>query len=284
MPPIALDHPLKDEIEENKKKILKTNINLKYNLNDGVFSNMTAIPDKMNLPSNEKDFEEPPPSYESLTSYSWPSNITASNILEDRAPNTYHDHIYLPTIEEWELNGGGGGDGGPGIEDIIINNSPLGGYKAFALFAICSIIFDWYGVIIMSAISLSHASRDGTLAGMGILIIWYGYGLGDQIIRGNPALFSSNQTQIAGWSMFLILVGTIISIFSIAHYCGRRKDAKIHWESLSDEERGIGRPTSIPIPPMESIAPVFTRKKKKNNRKSTIRESMEYRGDDILPR
>lgn len=295
--PIAIDHhhyqnhilsKHEDEnIEEGRgdNKFKKLNSTFQYTPNDGVFSNMTAIPEKMNLPTEEKGkskTEEPPPSYESTASYNWP---TRANILEDRTPNTYYDHIYLPTIQEWELNGGGG-DGLPGVEDIVINNSPLGGYKTLVLFAICSVIFDWYGVIIMSAISLSHASRDGTLIGMGLLIIWYGYGLGDQILRGNPSLFTSNESQIAGWSMFLILVGTIISIFSMSHYYGRRKDAIMHWESLTDEERGIGRPTSIPIPPMETRSPIITRKKKnkrRNRRAGSLSDGGE--GDiSILPR
>ncbi|KAJ1556272.1 hypothetical protein HK405_003567 [Cladochytrium tenue] len=138
---------------------------------DGVFANLTALPDGLaKLAENGQQASEPP-SYQ--------------DAVRDDAPPYHADPAVVASVAE---------DG-----DVLVEGLPVGDFFSFFINLLVSMTFDFIvsafwiereivrrtkvdrqrstigGFFLTSMLSLSHASRQGSRAGLGITLIRYGF-------------------------------------------------------------------------------------------------------------
>ncbi|KAI1352019.1 hypothetical protein F5Y01DRAFT_281125 [Xylaria sp. FL0043] len=205
---------------------------------DGVFSNMTARPER-----GEKVVEEAPPTYEQAAA--------------DSAPPYWETTILAP------------GFGGP--DDVYIDGMPVGSIFSFLWNGMISASFQpLVGFLLTYLLHSTHAAKNGSLAGLGISIIQYGFawsstsddgsmggGSGDGY--ANPpdpnshdfdpnAVGTGSGGDGSGWagidssewiSYLLMIVGWFILIRSVSDYVRARRHEQL---VLQSPDRGLGIP------------------------------------------
>ncbi|KAJ9144629.1 Metal homeostatis protein BSD2 [Pleurostoma richardsiae] len=109
---------------------------------DGVFSNLTAKPERT---ENEK--EEQPPTYEQAAA--------------DAAPPYWETTILAPGL------------GGP--DEVYIDGMPVGSFFSFVWNGMISMSFQLVGFLLTYLLHSTHAAKNGSRAGLGITLIQYGF-------------------------------------------------------------------------------------------------------------
>ncbi|KAI0970674.1 hypothetical protein F4678DRAFT_115121 [Xylaria arbuscula] len=204
---------------------------------DGVFSNMTARPER-----GEKVVEEAPPTYEQAAA--------------DAAPPYWETTILAP------------GFGGP--DDVYIDGMPVGSVFSFLWNGMISASFQpLVGFLLTYLLHSTHAAKNGSLAGLGISIIQYGFawsssddgnmgsGSGDGYAQPpdpNSHDFDPNAVSTgsggngSGWAgidsnewiaYLLMIVGWFILIRSVSDYIRARRHEQL---VLQSPDRGLGIP------------------------------------------
>lgn len=110
--------------------------------NEGVFSNLTAKPERG---GTEK--EEQPPTYEQAAA--------------DSAPPYWETTILAPGLG--------------GIDDVYIDGMPVGSVFSFVWNGMISMSFQLVGFLLTYLLHSTHAAKNGSRAGLGITLIQYGF-------------------------------------------------------------------------------------------------------------
>ncbi|KAI1767216.1 hypothetical protein GGR53DRAFT_147750 [Hypoxylon sp. FL1150] len=205
---------------------------------DGVFSNMTARPER-----GEKIVEEQPPTYEQAAA--------------DAAPPYWETTILAPGL------------GGP--DDVYIDGMPVGSIFSFIWNGMISMSFQLVGFLLTYLLHSTHAAKNGSRAGLGITLIQYGFymkgssansgGMGGAPTDGyaqppdpNSHDFdpntvgtstgegSSSISDIASseWVAYLLMiVGWFILIRAVSDYIKARRHEQL---VLQSPDRGLGVP------------------------------------------
>ncbi|KAI1164190.1 hypothetical protein F5B18DRAFT_263084 [Nemania serpens] len=205
---------------------------------DGVFSNMTARPER-----GEKIVEEAPPTYEQAAA--------------DAAPPYWETTILAPGL------------GGP--DDVYIDGMPVGSVFSFLWNGMISLSFQpLVGFLLTYLLHSTHAAKNGSRAGLGISIIQYGFymkstpdddGMGEGSGDGytqppdpNSHDFDPNAVTTAGnsdgsgwvgidssdWIAYLLMiVGWFILIRAVSDYLRARRHEQL---VLQSPDRGLGIP------------------------------------------
>jgi hypothetical protein len=114
---------------------------------DGVFANLSAKPDP-NAP--DEKYDEPLPSYETAAA--------------DAAPPYWETTIITPGIDS---------------DEVYVDGFPVGTFFAFIWNAMISMSFQFVGFLLTYLLASSHAARNGSRAGLGVILIQYGFYLRD---------------------------------------------------------------------------------------------------------
>ncbi|XXH01060.1 ndufs8, ubiquinone oxidoreductase 23 kd subunit [Hypoxylon texense] len=205
---------------------------------DGVFSNMTARPER-----GEKIVEEQPPTYEQAAA--------------DAAPPYWETTILAPGL------------GGP--DDVYIDGMPVGSVFSFIWNGMISMSFQLVGFLLTYLLHSTHAAKNGSRAGLGITLIQYGFymkgssadsgGMGGAPTDGyaqppdpNSHEFDPNAvgtstgegnssiSDIASseWVAYLLMiVGWFILIRAVSDYIKARRHEQL---VLQSPDRGLGVP------------------------------------------
>ncbi|KAI0016343.1 hypothetical protein F4780DRAFT_759821 [Xylariomycetidae sp. FL0641] len=203
---------------------------------DGVFSNMTARPER-----GEKVVEEAPPTYEQAAA--------------DAAPPYWETTILAPGL------------GGP--DDVFIDGMPVGSIFSFIWNGMISMSFQLVGFLLTYLLHSTHAAKNGSRAGLGITLIQYGFymkgapesdGMGDpsdgyaQPPDPNSHDFDPNAVGTSGddgnstlndlasseWVAYiLMIVGWFILIRAVSDYVRARRHEQL---VLQSPDRGLGIP------------------------------------------
>ncbi|KAI8946153.1 hypothetical protein F4801DRAFT_565682 [Xylaria longipes] len=205
---------------------------------DGVFSNMTARPER-----GEKLVEEAPPTYEQAAA--------------DAAPPYWETTILAPGLG--------------GLDDVYIDGMPVGSIFSFLWNGMISLSFQpLVGFLLTYLLHSTHAAKNGSRAGLGISIIQYGFymksspdddGMGDGSGDGyaNPpdpnshefdpnAVGTGSDSGGSGWAgldgsewiaYILMIVGWFILIRAVSDYIRARRHEQL---VLQSPDRGLGIP------------------------------------------
>ncbi|CAN8104675.1 unnamed protein product [Discula destructiva] len=111
--------------------------------NGGVFTNLTAKPEKKTGPEKE----EQPPTYEQAAA--------------DAAPPYWETTILAPGL------------GGP--DDVYIDGMPVGSVFSFVWNGLISMSFQLVGFLLTYLLHSTHAAKNGSRAGLGITLIQFGF-------------------------------------------------------------------------------------------------------------
>ncbi|KAI2634426.1 hypothetical protein GGS21DRAFT_517752 [Xylaria nigripes] len=204
---------------------------------DGVFSNMTARPER-----GEKIVEEAPPTYEQAAA--------------DAAPPYWETTILAP------------GFGGP--DDVYIDGMPVGSIFSFLWNGMISLSFQIVGFLLTYLLHSTHAAKNGSRAGLGITLIQYGFymksspdddSMGDgsgegyaqppdpnshdfdpKVVSTNGNSSGSGLTDVASseWIAYiLMIVGWFILIRAVSDFIRARRHEQL---VLQSPDRGLGIP------------------------------------------
>lgn len=110
---------------------------------DGVFANLAAKPDP---DSPDSKYDEPLPSYETAAA--------------DAAPPYWETTIITPGIDS---------------DEVYVDGLPVGTFFSFIWNAMISMSFQFVGFLLTYLLSSSHAARNGSRAGLGVILIQYGF-------------------------------------------------------------------------------------------------------------
>ncbi|KAG2221052.1 hypothetical protein INT45_009710, partial [Circinella minor] len=181
--------------------------------NDGVFSNMSAKPDR-----DGNKLDETPPAYEEA--------------VADATPPYWQTTIIAP----------------PGMGDIILVESmPVGNLFNFAWNLLVSASFQFVGFMLTYLLHTSHAAKQGSRAGLGITFVQYGFyirsrgslddfELADDGSDSNSSDTSEQDSTNADIIAYiLMLLGWFIIIRAIGDYIRARKMENIIAQEPSPE-------------------------------------------------
>jgi len=114
---------------------------------DGVFANLSAKPDPENP---DGKYDEPLPSYETAAA--------------DAAPPYWETTIITPGMDS---------------DEVYVDGLPVGNFFAFIWNAMISMSFQFVGFLLTYLLASSHAARNGSRAGLGVILVQYGFYLRD---------------------------------------------------------------------------------------------------------
>jgi hypothetical protein len=171
---------------------------------DGVFANLSAKPDP---DTPDSKYDEPLPSYETAAA--------------DAAPPYWETTIITPGMDS---------------DEVYIDGLPVGNFFAFIWNAMISMSFQFVGFLLTYLLASSHAARNGSRAGLGVILVQYGFYLrdtpelpdgtvlpdpdvGDGETAPVPDDDMSEQLPKAEWMSYLLMViGWFILIRSVGEY------------------------------------------------------------------
>ncbi|KAI9816938.1 MAG: hypothetical protein M1826_001710 [Phylliscum demangeonii] len=110
--------------------------------NDGVFANLSAKP----VPGEKN--EEQPPSYEQAAA--------------DATPPYWETTIFAP---------------GVGSDEVFIDGLPVGSVFSFVWNGLIAMTFHFVGFLLTYLLHTTHAAKNGSLAGLGVLLVQWGFAL-----------------------------------------------------------------------------------------------------------
>jgi len=176
---------------------------------DGVFANLSAKPDPDNP---DGKYDEPLPSYETAAA--------------DAAPPYWETTIITPGMDS---------------DEVYVDGLPVGNFFTFIWNAMISMSFQFVGFLLTYLLASSHAARNGSRAGLGVILVQYGFYLrdtptapdgtvlpdpdspADQPNGSTPPVPDDNipneQLPKAEWMSYLLMViGWFILIRSVGEY------------------------------------------------------------------
>jgi Protein of unknown function (DUF2370) len=174
---------------------------------DGVFANLSAKPDPDSLDSK---YDEPLPSYETAAA--------------DAAPPYWETTIITPGID---------------CDEVYVDGLPVGTFFTFIWNAMISMSFQFVGFLLTYLLASSHAARNGSRAGLGVILIQYGFYLRDAPVVPDDGTVLPDPNNAVGengppmpnddmpiehlpkaeWMSYLLMViGWFILIRSIGEY------------------------------------------------------------------
>ncbi|KAI9307514.1 hypothetical protein BJ944DRAFT_261790 [Cunninghamella echinulata] len=166
--------------------------------NDGVFSNMSAKPE-----SESTKVDETPPTYDVA--------------IADATPPYWQTTVIAPL----------------GMGDIIlVEGLPVGSILGFAWNLLVSASFQFVGFMLTYLLHTSHASKNGSLAGLGVSLVQFGFyirsreSLLDESEDGNDDNNNNNDEESLDadiLSYILMIIGWFIIIRAIADYTRAKK-------------------------------------------------------------
>ncbi|KAG1230410.1 hypothetical protein G6F68_005851 [Rhizopus microsporus] len=175
---------------------------------DGVFSNISAKPE-----SDSKKLEETPPTYEEAAA--------------DATPPYWQTTIIAPA----------------GMGDIVlVEGMPVGNIFAFFWNLLISASFQFVGFMLTYLLHTSHASKQGSRAGLGVSLVQTGFYIRSRgTLEDDDYYYSSNdesqdnknnENQLDGMdadiiAYLLMIIGWFIIIRSIADYFRAKQMEKI---------------------------------------------------------
>lgn len=121
---------------------------------DGVFANLSAKPDS---DTPDEKYDEPLPSYESAAA--------------DQAPPYWETTIITPGLDN---------------DEVYVDGYPVGTFFAFVWNAMISMSFQFVGFLLTYLLASSHAAKNGSRAGLGVILIQYGFYLRDSSGAQSP--------------------------------------------------------------------------------------------------
>ncbi|CCC14840.1 hypothetical protein SMACR_07565 [Sordaria macrospora] len=201
--------------------------------NEGVFSNLTAKPER----NNGAEKEELPPSYEQAAA--------------DAAPPYWETTILAPGL------------GGP--DDVYIEGMPVGSIVSFIWNGMISMSFQLVGFLLTYLLHSTHAAKNGSRAGLGITLIQFGFMMKGTQDSGaddgsgytappdpnshdfDPGQVDDNRggdswgsVDSSDWVAYiLMLAGWFILIKSVSDYLKVRRHEML---VLQSPDRGLGIP------------------------------------------
>lgn len=202
---------------------------------DGVFSNLSAKPE-----TGEAEKDELPPSYEQAAA--------------DQAPPYWETTILAPGL------------GGP--DDVFIDGLPVGSFFGFIWNAMISMAFQFVGFLLTYLLHSTHAAKNGSRAGLGIILIQYGFYMKSAPGSGsgggmqssmdgegyanpsNPNSHNFSEDDVNGgssddisgtdWAAYVLMVaGWFILIRAVSDYLKVRRHEQL---ILQSPDRGLGIP------------------------------------------
>ncbi|CAO3646599.1 unnamed protein product [Cunninghamella blakesleeana] len=166
--------------------------------NDGVFSNMSAKPE-----SESTKVDETPPTYDVA--------------IADATPPYWQTTVIAPL----------------GMGDIIlVEGLPVGSILGFAWNLLVSASFQFVGFMLTYLLHTSHASKNGSLAGLGVSLVQFGFYIRsrESLIDENPGDSDDNSNHDDDESLdadilsyILMIIGWFIIIRAIADYTRAKK-------------------------------------------------------------
>lgn len=173
---------------------------------DGVFANLSAKPDPDSLDSK---YDEPLPSYETAAA--------------DAAPPYWETTIITPGIDS---------------DEVYVDGLPVGTFFSFIWNAMISMSFQFVGFLLTYLLASSHAARNGSRAGLGVILIQYGFYMRDTPGGADGGTVLPDPDNMAGengpmpddsmpaeqlpkleWMSYLLMViGWFILIRSVGEY------------------------------------------------------------------
>ncbi|KAK1495260.1 hypothetical protein CTAM01_08715 [Colletotrichum tamarilloi] len=203
--------------------------------NEGVFSNLTAKPER-----GGETKEEQPPTYEQAAA--------------DAAPPYWETTILAPGL------------GGP--DEVYIDGMPVGSLFSFVWNGMISMSFQVVGFILTYLLHSTHAAKNGSRAGLGITLIQYGFYMkgtteGDHPPKMNgqdgyaappdPNSHSFDPNAVTGeggggvsditgqeWIAYILMVvGWFVLIRSVSDYLKARRHEQL---VLQSPDRGLPVP------------------------------------------
>jgi Protein of unknown function (DUF2370) len=142
-PPLAVPSPFSDHASQTASSANY----VPRSGTDGVFANLSAKPDP---DSPDEKYDEPLPSYE----------VAAA----DAAPPYWETTIITPGLDS---------------DEVYVDGFPVGTFFAFIWNAMISMSFQFVGFLLTYLLASSHAARNGSRAGLGVILIQYGFYLRD---------------------------------------------------------------------------------------------------------
>ena len=173
---------------------------------DGVFANLSAKPDP---DSPDSKFDEPLPSYETAAA--------------DAAPPYWETTIITPGIDS---------------DEVYVDGLPVGTFFSFIWNAMISMSFQFVGFLLTYLLASSHAARNGSRAGLGVILIQYGFYVRDAPVVPDGGTVLPDPDNMTGengpmpnddmpterlpkaeWMSYLLMViGWFILIRSVGEY------------------------------------------------------------------
>lgn len=126
---------------------------------DGVFANLSAKPSAGGEPTDDK-----PPTY--------------AEAAADATPAYWETTILAP---------------GLGSDEVYVNGLPVGSVFSFIWNGMISMSFLFPGFLLTYLLHTTHAAKNGSLAGLGLTLVQYGF-----YMRGSPSDGSANPGQFTG--------------------------------------------------------------------------------------
>ncbi|KAK8222041.1 hypothetical protein M8818_000209 [Zalaria obscura] len=207
---------------------------------DGVFANISA------KPTRGEELEEKPPTYEQAAA--------------DATPPYWETTILAP--------------GGINSDDVFVDGLIVGSLFSFVWNALISMSFQLIGFLLTYLLHTTHAAKHGSLAGLGITLIQYGFtmratpdptvgdggpngGMGavpadpnahdfdPNQVAGDAAAQTSGDGTVAGistadWMSYaLMIVGWFILIRAVSNFIRARRQEQL---VRASPDRGLGTP------------------------------------------
>jgi len=119
------------------------------NANDGVFANLSA------KPTRGEDLDEKPPTYEQAAA--------------DATPPYWETTILAPGMVS---------------DEVYVDGLPVGSIFSFIWNAMISMSFQVVGFLLTYLLHTTHAAKNGSLAGLGITLVQFGFSMKSSSIRG----------------------------------------------------------------------------------------------------
>jgi Protein of unknown function (DUF2370) len=138
-PPLSAPTPFEESYSGHRQPVLPRPVT------DGVFANLSAKPDPSS-PTTSAKCDEPLPSYEAAAA--------------DAVPPYWETTIITPGMDS---------------DEVYVDGFPVGNFFAFVWNAMISMSFQFVGFLLTYLLASTHAARNGSRAGLGVILIQYGF-------------------------------------------------------------------------------------------------------------
>lgn len=148
-----------------------------------------------------------------------------------------------------------------GFDEVFVNGMPVGSLFSFVWNGMITISFPVIGFLLTYLLHSTHAAKNGSLAGLGLTMIQYGFSMRDELDGDGPRVHGpdgyakpkdpnshefdpgnvtnpTNAVAVDEWFSYLMMIaGWFILIKSIADFLQARRNEQLILES---PDRGLG--------------------------------------------